>query len=171
MLHVRDRVTAESFGARTPTAFAGTFQITDFAMAIPPHTRETREIECDVDGDLDVLDVNGHAHQWGRRVTVAVRRVGSPSFETLYDQDWDPWFQFHPPTVFYSLAAPLPLRRADRIRVTCTWDNTTDRTLRFPSEMCIGTMHYVPDRGYLKCGVAVSTRDGEARIDRPPPLR
>jgi hypothetical protein len=159
VMHVRDRVTAESFGDRPVLAYAGTFQVTDFEMAVPPFTRETRVIECTLDGDMNAIDLNGHAHQWATHVAVTLARAGSDTFDTLYERDWEPAFQFHPPTIGFPLDAPLALHRDDRVRVTCTWENTTDRALRFPTEMCIGTMHYVPDRGYLRCGTAVSTTD------------
>ena len=158
---VRDRVTAESFADPSKiTAYAGMFQVTDFALAIPPRTRETRTIECVVDADMEIIDLNGHAHETAERVAVSLQRGGHDDVEMLYDREWTPAFQFHPPTIWYPESARLRLRHDDRVRVTCTWNNTTDRTLRFPSEMCIGSMHYIPDRGYLHCGTAVSTIDG-----------
>lgn len=156
--HVRDRVTAEAAAdPKTITAHADVFQVTDFEMHIPPHVSQTRRIECTLDGDLTALDLNGHAHQWATSVRVSVVRAGKTEREMLYDQPWEPQFQFIPPTTMYPADALPVFRKGDRVSVECNWRNTTDRTLSFPSEMCIGTMHYIPGRGYLKCGVAVET--------------
>jgi hypothetical protein len=42
----------------------------------------------------------------------------------------------------YNLAKPVRLVPGDAVRVTCTWNNTTDRTIRYGNtsedEMCQG---------------------------------
>ena len=49
--------------------------------------------------------------------------------------------------VFERFVVPLVLHAGDEIRMTCDWQNTEDRPLAFPSEMCIGYGLYFPDRG------------------------
>jgi hypothetical protein len=158
--HVQDRVTAEGpANPATIVARADVFQVTDFAMQIPPHVAQKRVIECVLEDDMTALDLNGHAHQFADVVRVSVLRVGATLPETLYDQPWEPRFQFTPPVIQYPVPGhALPrFSRGDRMRVECDWRNTTERTLTFPSEMCIGTIHYLPGRGYVKCGAAIQT--------------
>lgn len=107
-------------------------------------------IPCEASVDTNVFYVLGHTHAWGKRFVLTHEdRDGKAT--TLYDEVGGERLQFDPPIIEYPHDRPLLIRKGDKLRAQCAWQNTTDHVLRFPEEMCAALMFYYPARGFLTC--------------------
>ena len=108
--------------------------------------------ECPIGQDLSLIALGGHAHEWGRRVSIArapAATAGAP--EMLYDEEWSPDRVFDPVIRGYQAGQPLRLSAGDRLRVDCEYENDTDEPLAFPREMCVAFGFYFPADREIDC--------------------
>lgn len=109
---------------------------------IPAGEKKTHSFDCPIAKDYHVLYINGHMHEWG--TNMKIERVVDGVASTLYEVPvWDTSFRDVPPTTHYA-DGEMFFSAGDVIRTTCNWDNTTDHTLAFPSEMCDGVAMVYP---------------------------
>ena len=110
-------------------------------LSIPPGT-STQTGTCTLGADATVFNLFPHMHKLGRSMK-AVAQLAGGAEKTLYDGP----FQFDE-QLRYELD-PLSMQAGDRVRIECTYDNTTDGTVGFGEssldEMCfIGISSYPP---------------------------
>lgn len=120
---------------------AGSVLAGTIALSIPPG-ESTQTGTCTLGADATVFNVFPHMHQLGRSMK-AVAVLADGTEKTLYDGP----FQFDE-QLRYELD-PLPMHAGDRVRVECTYDNTTGATVGFGEssldEMCfLGLTSYPP---------------------------
>jgi hypothetical protein len=96
-----------------------------------------------------MFTMTGHEHQWGSRVEIAIK--DNTTTNMLWAHDWLPEYQGNPPMNVYPVTQPLQLRAGQSVTVACSWKNTTQKDLRFPTEMCVGTGFYFPGNGEIDC--------------------
>lgn len=122
---------------------AGFFGLSAVDFEIEPHSSETLELDCEVPGDMNILTVGGHMHEWGTRYEVL---AGSPQnlSPLLQVDEWLPIFRDDPPTAEWPLETPKRIQQGDIIRTICELENTTDTSLSFPEEMCATFGYYYP---------------------------
>ena len=124
------------------------FAVVDSDLAIPPGVEGyEREKTCEIDAPMELHMMLGHTHDYGVRFDLEVLREGLP--ELLYHATHGPTLRDTPDITMFD--EPLRLEAGDVLRMTCGWTNTTDATLGWPEEMCVGLMYYSPGRGYLIC--------------------
>jgi len=146
---VSDSVTVHGVLPSSVKAYVNQFVVTDAGFNVPPQGTLTHTTTCTVKRDLDTVLLLGHMHEHGKHYTLE-RLVGDTA-EAIYDQEWRPEYTSHPPVVRHSMEQPLTLHPGDKLRQTCTWDNTTAAPLLFPREMCVAFFYYFPDVGGLQC--------------------
>jgi hypothetical protein len=131
------------------TTWVSTLIATDLELQIAPGAL-TRGWDCRIEQPRELLILNGHMHELGTRIEIGLSNGGSP-MQPLYKVDpWKPEFRDTAPTTsFY--ADPLQLRAGSVIRTTCTWNNTTDRVVGFPAEMCTLFAYVGGSREQLQC--------------------
>ena len=140
---VDDRTSVELMFSEAPVdkpAFFQTVRKGDFA--IPPHTagvRATGSVEAPADGTI--WGLAPHMHLLGTRATVTVESsLGSECLVDIPQWDFD-WQQFY----FFADPNGYPVKRGDRVDLTCEWDNPTHNTVRWGDgtgdEMCIAYMY------------------------------
>jgi hypothetical protein len=132
------RQTAQLFAAYTAKV--------DLAPRAPAHAHT----ECTMKSDIKFFSIGGHAHEWGRHVSLTVDRGGKR--EVIYDKDWEVAYQSDPPLNYYDPKAPLELHAGDVLIVDCEYANTTDDAIHFPREMCVGVGFYFPGNADIQCG-------------------
>lgn len=110
--------------AASVTKTARTLNCGNTRIELPPRTRTTVEHVCRMDEATTVFLLTSHMHELGERF--AIYAVGGDrDGELLYEnRDWE-----HP--VILPLARPLALRAGEGLRAVITWNNTTDRVVRF----------------------------------------
>ena len=119
-------------------------------MSIPPGQEYSMSFECEFEEDINILFLGGHMHEYGTQFSLDHIK-GDGTEETLYDIPvWDPYMRDAPPFNRY-LDDPLELEAGDRWRTNCTWFNTEDHELAFPSEMCVTFAMAFPARVTITC--------------------
>ncbi len=111
----------------------GTFEYDSGPLSLDPGPASVT-FECAWPKDAVVYSMLGHMHDYG--TSFSVEWVHAEGEELLYEvAEWEPQFKSEPIVADYSTDT-LSVSEGDVFRVTCTWDNTTDEVLGFPSEMC-----------------------------------
>jgi len=69
-----------------------------------------------------------------------VLRAGAGAVEMMHDDPrWTYDMQFNAVYTRWPVETPFVLHMGDTIRTSCSWQNTTAKSMTFPREMCIGT--------------------------------
>jgi len=132
-------------------AFASDFVILDDKFEIQPHsTAETTSI-CEVEQDLKLTMLIGHMHEQGQHYTLERVDEAGETLEVIYDHEWKPAYASHPPFLKYTMEEPFEFKKGTRLKQSCSWNNTTDELLLFPTEMCIGFGYYFPGESRIMC--------------------
>lgn len=90
--------------------------------------------ECTFGQETHMLTMLGHQHEWGTHVRAD--RTGEVN-EMIFDHDYTPLMVAEPLTNYYSVDDPYRFAAGDTVRMACQWNNTSDKPLTFPGEMCI----------------------------------
>ncbi len=95
--------------------------------------------------------MTGHEHELGTNVQVAAATSANDPGRMVYDVP--NWSWSEPKTEVFS--EPFTLPNGGGFRFTCTWNNTTDHTVRFGesanAEMCFFWAYYYPSQGARVC--------------------
>ena len=120
------------------------------ALDIPPG-EVIQSGSCTMTDDVTLFGVWPHMHQLGKHLSsVAVPAEGAPI------PLWDAAFDFGEQPIV-DLAAPVALKKGDRVDVECTYQNTTGQTVHWGEgsndEMCfIGLYRYPKIANLPLCG-------------------
>ncbi len=129
--------------------------LNDGGIKLPAGQALTRTTKCKIPGDIKLLTVMGHMHQWGKSVTLDLERAATPGkIDNLYKVDpWQAQYRDKPPLTNYGLANALQLAPGDTYSITCSWNNSTAADIKFPHEMCASVAYYFPARpeGLIVC--------------------
>lgn len=107
--------------------------------------------ECRVREDMNVFLLGGHMHEWGTHVKITHTPASGSGANVVYDHGWAPEDIFAPPLNNYTTANPFVLHKDDKVRVDCTYNNTTGAPLLFPSEMCVAFTYAYPMTKQIDC--------------------
>jgi len=134
----------------------GFFTNVDLALNLPPDQQTTRKIDCTVERDLDVVMFTNHMHEYG--ATTQTHVVGGNMIKD--DPVWSPEWAANPNFERHTLDHPLHLAAGTTVETSCTWDNTSNRDLTFPDEMCVFLAFHL-DPEDVGCVDSVWRADGE----------
>ncbi len=150
---VVDTATLKQIPLEDVQQFASSFVVLDDSFEIPPQTDFYESVtRCRVPRDINAVLVLGHQHEAGLSFKLEVIDEDDQVIDVLYDEPrWIPYYASHPPTLKYTLDAPLHLPADTRLRQSCTWKNETDEAISHPLEMCVAFLFYFPDQGELLC--------------------
>lgn len=114
------------------------------ALEIPPGATTTHEGTCEMSHDVTVFALSPHMHQIGTHMRIFAERAGGEEI-LLHDAPYDFDEQL------YYMIEPLRLSEGERVRIECTHENPTERTIRFgdgsEDEMCLAGIYRYPARG------------------------
>ncbi len=146
---VADTVRFHGVDPATVTTWATTMIASDVTFALPPGAT-TESYTCTLDRDRDMLQLDGHMHEYGTRYALEA----GPSVDQLATlQTVDPWLASYrdtPPMQSY-YAAPIHLAAGTVVRTTCSWLNPTAQTIVYPSEMCFTFMYLAGGKDTVRC--------------------
>lgn len=157
---VEDEIELETLESEDVKTFVNGFVMVDTGFSLAPRAKGKSSTDCVVPRDVDVLLLLGHMHEWGSSYKLERIENGKP-VETIYETPWEPLFTSHPPVTRYEGQKPLHLAKGTRIRQTCQWDNTEEKEMTFPREMCVLFSYYFPDDGFLQCESKAASNGGE----------
>ena len=141
--------TAPPDSSRQP---ADLFTVVTTDIEVPAHAAGRASAECPIASDLTLIALGGHAHEWGRRVSIGrTPAAAGASLEMLYDQEWNKDRVFDPVINQYAADQPLRLAPGDRLRVDCEYENDSNEDLAFPAEMCVAFAFYFPADREIDC--------------------
>jgi hypothetical protein len=118
-------------------------------FSVPPGMRTTAEVSCVLQKDFRVLMYSNHMHSWGVSASTELVNADGTSMPLKVDPAWDPAWAFHPNYTRFPLQAPAMFPAGSTIHTTCTWSNTTNKALDFPTEMCTFAAFYLGDSDAL----------------------
>lgn len=126
----------------------GLFVNVGLDIDIPKGTVKAQDVSCTIQQDLDVILFFNHQHERGTSIFTDLKRAGEETnFMVRRDDVWRREMVFAPEMTKFALQGEgsLKLKKGDVLRTHCEWENTEDRPLKFPEEMCVGTFVYVGD--------------------------
>lgn len=130
---------------------ASLFVNIDVDIELPPQGPATLDVECEVQEELSIFWFGNHMHALGRRARTELVR-GDGSIEPIReDAAWNAEAAFNPEFNRWPVEEPLVLRRGDRIKTHCEWENTENKVINFPTEMCAGFGFYVGSGVQFNC--------------------
>lgn len=144
-IRVQDAIDLTTVPEADVVNVAGAYTAVDQTLELPPRSVTTRMMDCSPPMNMTVPWMFAHMHEWGTHATIELVRDGVTT--TVYDAAWDSRFRDDFPVVVFP--APMELTPADRIITRCTWENTEDHAILFPTEMCATFMPYYPSDGTL----------------------
>jgi len=122
------------------TEFAETYFYGNvYGIDMGPQEKQSITTECAMPSDINVVSMTPHLHERGSHFSAW--REGETE-EFLYEEEgwFDPQTQVFTPVVNFGAA--------DKLRITCEWENDTDESVRFgetsDDEMCFAFGHYYP---------------------------
>ena len=155
---VRDVARLRMVDASTIEHWVAAFSTNLLDFEIPARTTGQEVFDCVIENDTYIIAAGGHMHDIGDAFELEVG-MSEETMAPLYQVDaWRPDFRDAPPVNFY-FDDPLLLPAGSILRTRCAWDNTADRPVRFPEEMC-SAFGYI--RGLmepLRCSVGEMPRD------------
>jgi hypothetical protein len=166
-MRVRDAITALPPAQGASVQIADPLAMNDSDFSIPPRTNGYgRTMECEIDRDMNVVNLFGHAHEWATRLRIEHAPAGSATFSALYDEAGaGARLMNSPPMRFFDVSTALRWHAGDRVRVSCDWNNTETHALAFPEEMCAAVFYAFPGAGFRTCGRVIETRGAPANTD------
>lgn len=123
----------------------------DEGFEIAPNTPFAHTTECTLERDFQMAINVPHMHELGAHFTLDVVGVDGNVRDHLVDTDWQPSYASHPPIGAYDMSAPYLLKKGEKLRQTCAWQNSTTDPVIFPREMCLTFFYYWPGEGDLEC--------------------
>lgn len=133
---VRDILRMKKMAIADVQKWAAVITTNLMTVSIPPRSAGvTQSFDCTVNKDVELLAFGGHMHEYGTKISIDVGpSVNALSREYTVDQ-WTADYRDNPPINLYT-TAPKQVPAGSVVRVSCTWDNTTDQPMGFPTEMC-----------------------------------
>jgi hypothetical protein len=143
---------------------AGTFFLLDTQLSIPPHSEVTATKSCPITKDitLGILWSHMHARGYSFRASTddaaATAQLGGDVYVQPGPNAWE-----EPHVQNYPVNPPVILHAGSKLTISCTYQNTTDRTFTFglsaeTAEMCLLHGMYWPrlDGATERCSNGVS---------------
>lgn len=133
--------------AANPVPFhAQMFPLVDKGFAIPPNsTGYTRSVQFEIPVDATIWGLIPHLHTKGATAKVEILAPAAkpgPSTCLIDIPKWDfQWQQFY----FYAARTGVPMVADSKLKLTCSWNNPTDQTVRWgertEDEMCLAFVY------------------------------
>ena len=132
----------------------GLFTNVTLAFAATPGFSEATTT-CTLEREVNLVMFTNHMHEWGVAARTTILPPGARPDDRPQvikdDPDWNYEWATNPNFERYGVAAPLRLEAGTKITTTCSWDNDTGDSLRFPDEMCLFLSFDIDGRGDLAC--------------------
>jgi hypothetical protein len=148
---VDDEITVSLLKAEEVKEFANAYAVNDTKFKVPPQGTYSHTSSCKIEKDRDIVLMMGHMHEHGEHYKLELLDPAGVPVETLFDVEWQQAYSSHPPTKRFTLEQPYKIKGGSTLRQTCSWKNTTDQQLGFPTEMCVSFTYYLKDEGFLPC--------------------
>lgn len=124
----------------------------DIEVSIEASSRKSMDVECVLQEDMDFFWFGNHMHNIGVSAYTEVIRHDTGATELVRrDETWTSEAKFNPPLTAWPLDNPFKVRRGDKLHTHCEWNNTSDKPVEFPGEMCVGFGFHVGGGTQVNC--------------------
>lgn len=135
---------AQFFFAKDPnTKLASYFIVNHGAVDLPPG-KQSVSLSCTVKHNMNVLLLFGHMHEYGSALKIELEHEGQR--KELYNvPQWLVDYRDKAPINFFGQENQQPeltFAPGDKVHLHCDFNNTTQKDIRFPSEMCTLVAYY-----------------------------
>ncbi|HTR55967.1 MAG TPA: hypothetical protein VMJ10_35065 [Kofleriaceae bacterium] len=124
---------------KNPLAPVGFVAVNFDQFDIPPNQDLTMDAYCQLGQDLSFFMWGDHMHQWGAGEFSEVIHADGTTTQMASDPIWSPELTYNTPWVHWSPSTPFVVKASDVFHLHCSWHNTTDTDILFPTEMCVGS--------------------------------
>lgn len=119
---------------------------------IEPGKSASYDVNCTLKTDLSFAMVTNHMHGYGTAAMSELIRKDGTHQLMVKDDTWLPEQKFNPHYVHFGIATAVVAKAGDIYHTRCSWTNSTNHMLAFPTEMCAGVGFYFPGNGQITCG-------------------
>ena len=116
---------------------ASHFASTSLALSLPPKRQSTVDIHCKVGADLPILRMTNHMHHYGVSTFTELIDAFGRAQMLKRDDTWSEHWALAPNFDYFDVAKPLLIPAGSTLHTQCTWNNTSDQAVTFPTEMCV----------------------------------
>ncbi len=132
----------------------GLFTNVTLAFEVTPGLSEATT-SCTLERDVNLVMFTNHMHESGvaARTTIVPPGASSEAEPQVIKDDpaWNYEWATNPNFERYTVSEPLHLEAGTQIETSCSWNNKTGRSLRFPDEMCLFLSFDIDGLGDLAC--------------------
>ena len=133
---VRDTLRIKKMPAAEVNNWAAAMATSLMQFNLPPNSANvTHTFDCNLPKDVELLALGGHMHEYGTAMSIEVGPDAAHLTKEYSVPEWKADYRDNPPINLYT-TAPKRLAAGTLVRVSCTWANTTDQMMGFPTEMC-----------------------------------
>ena len=133
-IQARSAVNFHLTSAREVTHIVRDFGFYNYTIATQPMSQGSFTGECHFNTDVMLGSLTRHTHRWGTEFMIWYAGGARDGEEIWSSQDWQHELD-------YKFETPIQLRAGEGLRFRCSYDNDTQRLLRFGTsasdEMCI----------------------------------
>lgn len=116
-------------------------------FTLDPAAKTTADATCTLSDDYEFFRFANHMHTYGADAYTELTRSDGTVEDVHRDSAWDPEMQFDLVFSEWSLDTPMVMNAGDTLHTHCEWNNTTDESIEFPDEMCVGVGFFVNPPG------------------------
>ncbi len=125
-------------------------------FSIPPNSTYTTDAYCQATQDLSFFMWGDHMHEYGTSETSELIRADGTHVPMAMDMGWTSEQTFNTPWVQWDPTTPFAVSSGDTFHLSCSWTNTTDQAVTFPTEMCVGSGFVLQAMPQSVCGATAS---------------
>lgn len=126
------------------------FTVVSTLFEVPVGPGGKTSSECTVNEPMNIFMMGAHMHEWGTHASIFHTPAAGAGSTMIYDTDWSEEDVFAPKLNYY-IDQPFKLAVGDKLKVDCTYNNTTGAVLPFPSEMCVAFSYGFPMTKQIDC--------------------
>src|SRR5262249_46675923 len=105
------------------------------SFSVPAAQSGQADATCVAGQDTDVFYFGNHMHGYGTSAFSQLIRANGEKVSLREDPTWRPEEEFNPVFAKWPLTAPVHIAKGDTVQTHCTWQNTTNAAIGFPTEM------------------------------------
>ncbi|HKP63365.1 MAG TPA: hypothetical protein VJV78_41805, partial [Polyangiales bacterium] len=110
---------------------------TTLAIDLAAHKQTTLDIYCSVQRDLKFIQVSNHMHDYGKTSVTDWIDPQGMKHVLKDDKTWSGDLALNPNFTKFPAETPQVVPKGSMLHTQCTWNNTTDGSVKFPAEMCV----------------------------------
>ena len=149
-LLIRDVLRLKKRAVGDVKGWVSLWSMSHMSFSVPAGQTKKVTYECTMPMDVKMTMFLGHMHEWGSRYQAEIGSDPSSMMPLYSVEKWQAEYRDAPPIKLME-ESPMPVPKNTILRVTCEFNNTENRTLGFPNEMCVAVAYVVGTRDSIDC--------------------